>query len=345
MRKKIGYSFIIMIFFAFVFLVTSCDNVSTASTSSSQGSTGTMSTTTYTRVDNKIYFGTYPQTNVTDVDLITSLNEKAGTLPTSTAVGNWTDYNYYISSSVTSYMYYQDIDYDNDGDYDYRGVYFTQYRPTYSSSSSSTNASRQDDNGYSTNTVYWFSYDPIEWNILEVSNDKALIIANLTLDSQEYYPSDSTSSFEHNGGTGYANNYELSNIRKWLNDNFYNIAFNDLQKDLIETTKVDNSASSIGNISNEYVCNNTNDKMFLLSNKEATTYYTSDEERQTKGTDYAKCQGLSIDSSTGNSLWWLRSPYNNVAPIARNANAGGDVSRSGIGNANRGIRPACYINL
>jgi hypothetical protein len=85
--------------------------------------------------------------------------------------------------------------------------------------------------------------------------------------------------------------------------------------------------------------------MFLLSYQEATTYYESKEERQTKGTDYAKCQGLSIDSSTGNSLWWLRSPYNNVAPIARNANASGDVSRSGIGNANRGIRPACYINL
>ena len=250
----------------------------------------TLNDIAYTRDENKIYFGTYPQTKVTDNTLISELNTLAGSLPTSSNKANWTDYNYYISSSVTSFMYYQDIDYDNNGIYDYRGVYFTSYRPHYYSYSSSN--SYQDDNGYTRNTVYWFTYDPIEWNILTESSGKALIIANLILDSQDYYPNSSSSSFSHNGGEGYANNYELSNIRKFLNDNFYNTAFNDLQKELIEITEVDNSASSTASSSNGYACNNTNDKMFLLSYKEVTTYYTSDSARTAKGSDYAKCQGL-----------------------------------------------------
>ncbi|MCR5113886.1 MAG: DUF6273 domain-containing protein, partial [Acholeplasmatales bacterium] len=297
----------------------------------------------------KLYFGTYPQTKLDetiDATKISELNELAGDLPTSEDTKLWTDYNYIIQGNVSSYMYYQDIDYDNDGDYDYRGVYFTEYRPSYYSYTSSKTYSNQNVNRYSTNTIYWFSFDPIEWDILEASNGKALIIANLILDSQEYYPSSSESSFEHNGGTGYANNYELSNIRKWLNDNFYNTAFNDLQKSIIETTEVDNSGSSVGNSSNKYVCNNTNDKMFLLSIKEAKTYYTSDKARQCKGTYYAKCQGLYVDNENGNSFWWLRSPDSGISSLAHYVYTDGDdYNLNAVYVTSNGIRPACYISL
>lgn len=239
-------------------------------------------------------------------------------------------------------MYYQDIDYDNNGTYDYRGVYFTQYRPYNSTISSKEGNSYQDNNGYSTNTIYWFSYDLIEWDILSESNGKALIIANLILDSQDYYPSSSTSSFSHNGGTGYANNYELSNIRKWLKDNFYNTAFNDLQKSLIETTLVDNSLASTGQSSNDYVCNNTNDKIFLLSYKEATSTTT----RLAIGTDYAKCQGLYVYKSSGDSAWLLRSPdYKNVNYSYLVIDNGDVKNLHSVYSTFRGIRPACYIIL
>ena len=291
----------------------------------------------YTREGNKIYFGTYPQTNVT----ATTDN---GLLSITFDSSTWTSYRYYESSSQSDFMYYKDVDIDNNGTYDYRGVYFTQYRPVTSLISSSTDNASQNDNGYSTNTIYWFSYDLIEWDILTESSGKALIIANLILDSQEYYPSDSQSQFTHNGGIGYANNYELSAIRKFLNDNFYNTAFNELQKALIETTTVDNSVASTGQSSNKYACNNTNEKMFLLSYKEATTYYTISTARLAKGSDYAKCQGLGVDSSNGNSFWWLRSPY-------YKGNCAYFVNIDDYGNyyyvycTNCGVRPACWINL
>lgn len=296
----------------------------------------------YNRVENKIYFGTYPQSLVSDDTIIASLNTKAGDHGTE----SWTDYNYYVSSSVTSFMYYQDIDYDNNGTYDYRGVYFTQHRPYFYTNSSSAGNTYQDDNGYSANTVYWFSYDPIEWDILTESSGKALIIANLILDSQDYYPSSSTSSFSHNGGTGYATNYELSNIRKFLNENFYNTAFNNLQKGIIDTTEVDNSASSTGKSTNIFACNNTNDKVFLLSYVEATTYYASESARQANGTDYAKCQGLYVRTSgsyVGTSFWWLRSPRSDNAHYTCSASV--DDGSMYVYCNMYGVRPACWINL
>jgi len=299
--------------------------------------TTTITTTSiYTREGNKIYFGTYPQTKVT-------ATTENGLLSIPFDSSTWTSYRYYISTSQSDYMYYKDVDIDNNGTYDYRGVYFTQYRPYYYSSRSSIDNTYQDDNGYSTNTIYWFSYDPIAWDILIESNGKALIIANLVLDSQDYYPNESRASFSHNGGTGYANNYELSAIRKFLNDNFYNTAFNELQKAFIETTTVDNSAASTGYSSNSYACNNTNDKMFLLSSKEVTT--TSTTARQAEGSDYAKCQGLQFNSSNGNSYWWLRSPSSYNSYYAYIVNSDGNISGSVVYNANIGVRPACWIIL
>ena len=302
----------------------------------------------YSRIENKIYFGSYPQTLVEDDSLIASLNTNAGELPTATDLKAWTDYNYYSASKVESYMYYQDIDYDNDGDYDYRGVYFTHYRPFhYNSDGLLEKDTYQGDNGYKPNTIYWFKFEPIEWNILNESNGKALIIANLVLDSQDYYPNVSSSMIEHNGGMGYVNNYELSNIRKFINGNFYNDAFNDLEKLIIEITEVDNSASSIDDDLNEYACNNTNDKMFLLSYKEATTYYKTNYSRKTQGTDYAKCQGLNSHYYLfydGVDPWWLRSPYSNNPEEAYYIYDDSNPSTNSF-CPDYGVRPACWLKL
>ena len=73
----------------------------------------------------------------------------------------------------------------------------------------------------------------------------------------------------------YANNYEYSEIRAFLNDTFYNKAFGDEEKSYIVTTTVDNSFESIfGSYAEEsgytedtfnYECRDTQDNVFLLS--------------------------------------------------------------------------------
>ncbi len=304
--------------------------------------TDTLENLLYTKEDNKIYFGTYPQTKVEDDTLINSLNEMAGELPSIDNLYNWTDYNYYDYKKISSYMYYQDIDINDDNIYDYRGVYFTKYRPYSVIWASSNGNTHQDENHYEINTVYWFKYEAIEWNILKEADGKALIISNLILDAQEIYPYYTNYEFEHNGAMGYDNNYELSNIRIWLNNKFYDEVFNDLAKTIINITKVDNSAKSTGNNKNEYACNNTSDKIFLLSNEEAYGYFASSNARLTTSTDYTKCQGLYVFSN-GSSGWFLRSPGStavNTLMIYLN----GDSANASCYDC-MGIRPACWINL
>ena len=288
----------------------------------------TTSTTTteqsYLREGNYIYFGEYPQTKVTDSSITNALRSLAGTLPSNGNNQKWTNYGYYASGSVMNYMWYIDLEYSGEK---YRGVYFTQYRPYFTTNSSSAGNSYQGDNGYSTSTVYWFKYEPIKWRILEESNGEALILCEMIIDSQEYYNSPNSRTI--NGQTVYANNYAESNIRAWLNGTFYNTAFTDLQKQLIVLTTVDNSARSTnpnnnatrwnsGN--NSHACANTEDYVFLLSEQEVTNSAYGfdsrdgafDTARQKKNTDYAKSQGVPTSTSSGyvgNGCWWLRSSY------------------------------------
>lgn len=309
--------------------------------------TTTVSEQVYRRDGNVIYFGSYPQTKVTDSTITTALVNRMGAKPTPSDSGSWISYKYYINGSNTAdFMWYKDLEYNGEK---YRGVYFTQYRPYFTTTSSSTGNSYQDDNGFYTSTVYWFKYEPIKWRILEEKEGKAFLLCDIAIDSQEYYPSASTSSFNHNGGNGYANNYALSNIRKWLNETFYNTAFNDLQKELVQVTKVDNSAASTGYSSNQYACADTNDKVFLLSYKEATTYMTSSTARQMKSTDYAKSQGCwqSTDSSyKGNCWWWLRSPNYYSSYHARSVIYDGGIDNGySVYRTDSGVVPALWIRL
>ena len=311
----------------------------------------TTKTLPYLREGNKIYFGTYPQTLVSDESLITELNTKAGDLPTATDAKAWTDYNYYLYEEIYSYMFYQDIDYDNNGTYDYRGVYFTSLRPKFYELGVGGDKSYLADNGYLIGTTYWFSYDPIEWEILSEENGQALILAHLILDAQEYYPSVERTIFVHDSGAEvYGNNYAFSTIRRWLNENFYDTAFSDLEKTIIQTTMVNNGVYSTSNYSNTYVCANTFDKMFLLSYQEAPKkVYYDDLVGQAQGTDYAKCQGLYVNKSdtyTGNSSWWLRSPSYESGFEAYYVGTDGTIKVFGpVYYSYYGVRPACWIYL
>lgn len=102
----------------------------------------------------------------------------------------------------------------------------------------------------------WFRCDPIVWDVLENNDGNLLLFSNSILDETMY---SSTSS-----------NYKDSEIRNWLNNDFYNKAFM-LGDSNINITNVDNSAESTLDSSNKNICENTNDKVFLLSLKELTT--------------------------------------------------------------------------
>ena len=114
------------------------------------------------------------------------------------------------------------------------------------------------------NKEYYFKVEPIKWKVLESSNSKAFLFSELILDAHRFDDS--------------SNHYRISSIRSWLNKEFYNKAFTDKQKELIENTTLEDIS---------YIT----DKVFLLSKDEIenTSYgFNSNNDRCKKVTDYAK---------------------------------------------------------
>ena len=182
------------------------------------------------------------------------------------------------------------------------------------------------------NKIYFGTYPqdinntrlPIEWDILEENNGKVLIISHYILDAKRF---DSES-----------NDYGKSEIRKWLNNDFINAAFNNNEKSIIEEVEIKSLDSY-----NEYIYSNTFDKIFLLSPEDAKKYFKKSSARCSIGTEYAKSNGLWVNKETGNSRWWLS--YYNFANFARCVAFNGDIGEMVIYGNDVGIRPALWINL
>ncbi|MBQ6093012.1 MAG: InlB B-repeat-containing protein, partial [Clostridia bacterium] len=285
-----------------------------------------------------IQFGNYPQTKVTAT---TALSNAA-------ANATWKSYGYYIgngsydgSMTASDYMKYADF---FSGGVKYRAVKFTKYRPFNTSYSSSASNSYQDDNGYSLNTTYYFKYEPLTWRVLDSST--GLIVCDSIIDAQAYQNVVRKSGSDYYVGTTstYANNWVESTVMRWLENDFYNTAFNAAQKGKIKRSGIDNNAYSSSYY--QYDANPTVQNIYLLSWDEAqsSSYgLSSASARKAKGTDYAKCQGLYVASS-GFSLWRLRS----AGSFSRSACAvdydGALGYNSYVYYMDGGIRPACKLS-
>ena len=306
----------------------------------------------YSKKGNYVYFGSYPQTKVSDKTLLNTLNAKAGELPTEENSYLWNSYGYYINGSVKDYMWY--IDEEVDGS-KYRGVYFTSYRPRHCVQGSDKDYSSQKRNGYFESTAYWFKYEVVRWRVLTEIGNRAFLMCNIAIDAQQYYNEYNTTRLI-DGKTVYVNNYAESHIRKWLNETFYNTAFNDLQKAIIGMTSVDNSARSANPFNNatqwnkgenEYACENTLDKIFLLSEYEVTNPTYGFTGSALMSSDYAKSQGCYQDNDyNGSCRWWLRSPYYDNYNYARCVDYDGHSnSIEAVSYTSNGIVPAMWITL
>ena len=300
-----------------------------------------------------IEFGSYPQSEVTkESDSATYAKLEAATK-------NWISYGYYSGEgiyAVTGYgtmkpgdwMEYADMDINGDGANDYRAVRFTQYRPDYTYRSSSSDNSYQDDNGYTINNIYYFKFEPLKWQVLDPT--KGLVLSKSIIDSQAYSNTIYENSNDYTNdaaGEKYANDYATSSIRKWLNEDFYNTAFTSAQKQNILPTTLDNKAFLTSY--SEYDSVSTTDNVFLLSYSEAqnTSYGFTDntsstETRKAVGTDYAKAQGLWVDSNKC-SDWRLRSAGRSSI-IACGVNVvGGVYEGSSVGSTSNCVRPAMRL--
>ncbi len=185
--------------------------------------------------------------------------------------------------------------------------------------------------------TYWFKCEAIEWKILSSDNGTYSLVSTVLLDAHRY---DSSS-----------NNYKNSEIRSWLNKEFFNTAFS-LDSSYIQTTEVDNSAATTDSSSNYNACENTNDKVYLLSYQdyEKKSYFPDVASMNCKPTDYAKANGAccysdSNSSYNGNGMYWTRSPNGASSYSAWYVSFGRYLVTSRVNDSYYGVRPAITIKI
>lgn len=193
---------------------------------------------------------------------------------------------------------------------------------------------------------------PIKWRVLQNSGSELFILSEYILDCKRYH-----------GKSVDITWYDCVDImwcdcdlRKWLNDEFYNTAFTATEKEFIKTTHcTDNGEGSP----------DTEDKVFLLSVNEIKD--VSDKHgkdlRRAVGTDFAKtkkpdgCNLYVYDKTNkdnyiirngeevGCSWWWLRTQGNKPSRAFFVGTSCSIRSYANVSAARDGVRPALKVHL
>ena len=153
--------------------------------------------------------------------------------------------------------------------------------------------------------------EPIEWRVLAVEGNRALVVSEKGLDAHCF-----------NSDEGKGNEWESSDLKAWLEEDFSSEAFSD-----DEAKDIDGAPT-------------------LLSVDEADKYFKSNGDRVCRPTRQAVCHGVSKSGGNNACFWWLRTP----APSSRCAayvRKNGNVYPAGnnVDGTFRAVRPALWVNL
>lgn len=242
-----------------------------------------------------------------------------------------------------------------------------------------------------TGQIKYFKVEPIKWRVLTEDfngTKNALLFAEDILNSNVPY-------YEYQGkhrNESYANNYKDSQIRaylngisynaydvknenKWLNKGFLQKAFSSNAQNKIAETTVKNDGESTTDAEkilywangkepngiedsdfDDFTCEDTKDKIFLLSEQEVTAIeygfakqdVTGDNTKRIRiPTDYARANYSSMDKNDHYvGVWWLRSPLYSDSDAARVIITSGYVNGSNkVNDLYVSIVPALCIKL
>ena len=208
-----------------------------------------------------------------------------------------------------------------------------------------------------------FNQDPIKWRVLSNSDRKLFLLSDKNLDVGEYHLSDDAVTWKGSTIRSWLNGYDGSandlkeNYSEKKSDSFLGTAFSEKELAVIPSVKINNPPTVFENYSTPG-CEDTNDKVYLLSIDEATDTaygftdnYISTDTRTSANTAYVGAGGKTGDASNTfdegkNDVWWLRSPGRSdneatfVSSIGYVYQPGNSVSNSSVA-----LRPALNINL
>jgi hypothetical protein len=185
---------------------------------------------------------------------------------------------------------------------------------------------------------------PITWRVLQNSGGELFLLSEHILDCKRYH------------GEFVDITWRDCDLRKWLNDAFYNAAFNAAEKEMVKTTRCgDNGEGSP----------DTEDKVFLLGVAELKTLTDmhGKDLRRAVGTEFARvkkadgCRLYVYDKSVdedyisvdgikqGCSWWWLRTRLGEASRAAFIGTRGSIRSYCRVNRVSYGVRPALKLHL
>ena len=191
--------------------------------------------------------------------------------------------------------------------------------------------------------------EPIEWIVAADAGDRLLLVSANVLEKKEY-----------NNVYG-ETSWEKCTLRKWLNEDFYNAAFNDEEKTIITDYVTIPGDEGLGTA-------DITDKVFCLSREEAESYIGAPEGSAgnrlcapvtshaiNSGVWYIDAEYYELfgfkarefsEEMIGCGNWWLRSNGKDASRIM-DVGASGIIRTTGHEAASDadGVRPAIYISI
>lgn len=165
--------------------------------------------------------------------------------------------------------------------------------------------------------------EPIEWIVLDKKGNNILLISDKALDSRQYHK--------------YTNaKWKDCSLRKWLNEDFIDAAFDGDEKLLIKNTMISEEVGLNDNDSSK-------SKVFLLNYAEIKKYFPNEKKRQCQPTSYAVAQGAFVDDDNGNCKWWVRQEAHSTHNYF--VNSLGDIFETPFNTVGYGVRPAIWVSL
>ena len=150
-----------------------------------------------------------------------------------------------------------------------------------------------------------------DWWVLDVKDDKAFIV-RVNYPTQEQFNSGSPAS------------WETSDIRKFLNGEYFNENFSDEEKLWIIESTIANQGGA-----------DTTDRIFLLSIDEVENYLTNEDMRS-----------IFYEGTSSKGMWWLRTPgETNPEGAVMCVMQDGTIDGDRAVNQSIGVRPALWLNI
>ena len=181
--------------------------------------------------------------------------------------------------------------------------------------------------------------EAIRWIVLERSGTELTLLSSRCLDTRPF----------HSGG-GSAR-WEESELRRWLNEEFYSQAFTEEQRAAVVETMLNNPANPEWGVGEG---GDTADRVYLLSLQELERYFPAEPggsaeynaAAEADSTPYAIKNGAFRQEENKNTWWWLRTTGKDLEHAVYVYSTGLPAINGGkLASSGGGLRPALRVDL